>query len=78
MRFLSSKNEKVIDLSYADLAPVYEPMHKETFEEQNIAMDDQQLKNQQNSINLVFGICYWFFEILLYTKCLTFCALNSL
>lgn len=54
MRYLSSKNEKVIDLSFADLAPVYEPMNKEIFEEQNIAMDDQQLENQQNSINLVW------------------------
>lgn len=48
IRYFSSKNEKVIDLSYADIDPVYIPVKKETVD----VVDEQDLcEEDQHSIN---------------------------
>lgn len=45
VRFLSSKNEKIIDLSYSDIDPVYVPIKKEIVDEQDLQIEDQHLIN---------------------------------
>lgn len=50
VRFLSSKNEKIIDLSYSDIDPVYVPIKKEIVDEQDLQIEDQ------HSIN---SVCFY-------------------
>jgi len=45
VRFLSSKNEKIIDLSYSDIEPVYIPIKKEIVDEQDLHEEDQHSVN---------------------------------
>ncbi|KAL4141572.1 hypothetical protein QTP88_004191 [Uroleucon formosanum] len=47
VRFLSSKNEKIIDLSYSDIDPVYVPIKKEIVDEQDLQIEDQHSINSE-------------------------------
>ncbi|XP_060834256.1 probable ATP-dependent RNA helicase DDX28 [Rhopalosiphum padi] len=47
IRCFSSKNEKVIDLSYTDIDPVYIPVKKEIVDEQDLYEEDQHSINSE-------------------------------
>jgi len=47
IRRFSSKNEKVIDLSYTDIDPVYIPVKKEIVDEQDLYEEDQHSINSE-------------------------------
>lgn len=53
IRYFSSKNEKVIDLSYADIDPVYIPVKKETVDAVDVVDEQDIFEEDQHSIDSV-------------------------